>query len=91
MKLAKYLENIAQLNDFSNLNHKYWERFVLGSNYFRFCNTTYSRSATIRKKYIHVIIMPFLIIRWLLIFIQEIRDQKLKRVSGENKQKQAKG
>lgn len=35
--------------------------------------------------------MPFLIIRWLLIFIQEIRDQKLKRVSGENKQKQAKG
>lgn len=80
MKLAKYLENIAQLNDFSNLNHKYWERFVLGSYYFKFCNTTYSRTATIRKKYIHaIIIMPFLIIRWLLMFILEIPDQKLNK------------
>jgi len=27
--LAKYLKKIAELDDFSNLNHKYWERSVL--------------------------------------------------------------
>lgn len=36
-----------------------------------------------KKKYIHVILMPFLIIHWLLMFILEIRYKKLKRVSGE--------
>lgn len=29
LKLAKYLKRIAALDDFSSLNHKYWERFVL--------------------------------------------------------------
>lgn len=28
LKLAKYLKKIAKLDDFSNLNHKYWERSV---------------------------------------------------------------
>lgn len=29
LKLAKYLKKIAALEDFSSLNHKYWERSVL--------------------------------------------------------------
>ena len=29
LKLAKYLKKIAALDDFSSLNHKYWERSVL--------------------------------------------------------------
>lgn len=28
LKLTKYLKKIAKLDDFSNLNHKYWERSV---------------------------------------------------------------
>ena len=36
-----------------------------------------------KKKYLRVILMPFLIIHWLLMFIIEIRYRKLKRVSGE--------